>query len=302
MRPRLACLGDLMLDVVVRADDDVEDGTDVPGSLRFRAGGSAANTARAFASLGGAATFIGAVGNDFAGARLVASLRAARVTVHAMKVRGRSGRILALIQPGGERSFVTDRGVADSLSPRALKARWMARADALHVPAYSLLNAPLADAAFVAVSSISGRGGLVSVDLASRRPLAKAGRRRVRELLDRVHADVLFGNEPEMSVVAGAGRTAQLLDLAPVVVVKQGSAGCRVMWRGGQSVIATRPIAATDTTGAGDAFDAGFLFSLIASGYRRGQDLDGALLRRAALAGHRVAGQLLKRPRTELVL
>jgi sugar/nucleoside kinase (ribokinase family) len=105
-----------------------------------------------------------------------------------------------------------------------------------------------------------------------------------------------------MSVVSGAGRTAQLLDLAPIVVVKQGSAGCRVMWRGGQSAIATKPLAATDSTGAGDAFDAGFLFSLISSGHRRGSDVDGALLRRAALAGHRVAGQLLQRPRTELVL
>jgi fructokinase len=183
-----------------------------------------------------------------------------------------------------------------------VKPRWIANADALHLPAYSLLTAPLADAAFAAAASVSARGGFVSVDLASRRPLAQAGRGRIRELLGRVDAEILFGNEAEMSAVSGAGRVAQMLDLAPVVVVKQGAAGCRVMWRGGHSVVATKSIVATDTTGAGDAFDAGFLFSLIASGYRRGSAVDGAVLRRAALAAHRAASQLLKRPRTELVL
>jgi sugar/nucleoside kinase (ribokinase family) len=90
--------------------------------------------------------------------------------------------------------------------------------------------------------------------------------------------------------------------VAPIVVVKQGPGGCRVLWRGGQSVIATRPLAAPDTTGAGDAFDAGFLFALISSGYRTGSDVSGAMLRRAALAGHRVAAQVLNRPRPELVI
>ena len=45
----MACLGDLTLDIVVRAGDAVDTGTDVPASIRFRAGGSAANTARSFA-------------------------------------------------------------------------------------------------------------------------------------------------------------------------------------------------------------------------------------------------------------
>jgi sugar/nucleoside kinase (ribokinase family) len=217
-------------------------------------------------------------------------------------VRGRSGRILALIEPGGERTFVTDRGVANLLGPRAIKARWLAAADALHVPAYSLLNAPLADAAFGASSAVGARGGIISVDLASRRPLVQAGRRVVRELLSRADADIVFGNEREASAVSGAGGAQRLLDLAPIVVIKQGAAGCRVLWRGGQSVVATKPLAATDTTGAGDAFDAGFLFALILSGYRRASEVEGATLRRAALAGHRAAGQLLRRPRTELVL
>ena len=54
-KPRLVCLGDLMLDVVVRPSSAIESGTDVPGAIRFRAGGSAANTCRSFVALGGSA-------------------------------------------------------------------------------------------------------------------------------------------------------------------------------------------------------------------------------------------------------
>ena len=66
-RPALVALGDLILDVVVASAQDLQTGTDVPGTLRFRAGGSAANVARSFAHLGGQAGFIGSVGRATAG-------------------------------------------------------------------------------------------------------------------------------------------------------------------------------------------------------------------------------------------
>jgi sugar/nucleoside kinase (ribokinase family) len=165
-----------------------------------------------------------------------------------------------------------------------------------------LLHAPLSESAFRAAAAVRSHGGVVSVDLASRRPLVHAGRRAIIELLQRAEADILFRNEPEAAAVAGPGRTDRLLELAPVVVVKQGGAGCRVLWRGGQSHVATKRIVAPDTTGAGDAFDAGFLFALLSSGFRRGGTLNAALLRRSALAGHRAAAALLRRPRPELLL
>ena len=104
-----------MLDVVVRAQAGIETGTDVPGAVRFRLGGSAANTARAFAGLGGAAAFVGTRGQDELGRRLVAALRASGVTVHAVARRGVTPRLAAIVEPSGQRSFVTDRSVADDL-------------------------------------------------------------------------------------------------------------------------------------------------------------------------------------------
>jgi ribokinase len=304
-----------MLDVVVQAQSAPQRGTDVGGSIRFRTGGSAANAARSFAALGGRASLICVVGQDAIAGRLLASVRAAGVVVHAVRARGRTPRLLALIDEQGERSFVTDRSVADELPPELLKTAWLAHVDGVHIPAYSLLNGTLPQAARNAAQFVHAAGGTVSVDLASHRPLLARGRGAALAAIRTVQPDVVLANSSEAAALTGLrpgrGSSAldeRLLDVAPLAIVKQGPSGCRIVWRAhvGEAAlaidVATRPIVASDTTGAGDAFDAGFLHSLLASGHRRGAPVDGPALRRAALAGHRAAARLLTRPRTELVL
>jgi sugar/nucleoside kinase (ribokinase family) len=192
------------------------------------------------------------------------------------------------------------------------------RAHALHLPAYSLLNEPLREASLSALEQARLKGRLVSVDLASRRPLLARGRQAAWQLIGEAGPDVLFANADEARALAG-GDARRLLDLSPIVVVKEGQAGCRVIWSAAPShgrasssdvlelAVATRPLHAADTTGAGDAFDAGFLHSLIeqlpAGDATPGTGLRQArVLRRAAMAGHRAAGALLSRPRSELAL
>jgi sugar/nucleoside kinase (ribokinase family) len=112
---------------------------------------------------------------------------------------------------------------------------------------------------------VRGRGGLVSVDLASRAPLLAAGADNGLRAVRAVAPDVLFANLDEVAALVGRRGARRLLDVAPAVVVKLGPGGCRVLWRGSarRSVleieVATKPLTAVDTTGAGDAFDAGFL-------------------------------------------
>jgi sugar/nucleoside kinase (ribokinase family) len=167
------------------------------------------------------------------------------------------------------------------------------------------MSEPLASATLAAISSVRARA-LVSVDLASRGPLASVGRRRVSEILRDIGPDLLFANEDELAAI-GSPTAAALAKVAPICVIKRGAAGCRLVWRSGdglvgQAAVATRPLAASDTTGAGDAFDAGFLHALLVGGYRPAVRIDAARLRRAALAGHASAAEVLLSPRKELAL
>jgi sugar/nucleoside kinase (ribokinase family) len=306
----LVALGDLMLDVVVAPEHPLEHGTDVPGSLRFRTGGSAANVARAFARLGGGASFIGSVGSDAWGRRLAAALREDGVTARVVIAGQVTGRLAAVVDRGGERSFVTERAAADLLRPDDVRAAWLRRCGVLHVPAYSLFHDPVARAAARGAELAHEASAMVSVDTASRGPLLAFGRAAAWERIAGLRPDLLFANRGEAVALAGTTSSraaARLLDLAPVVVVKDGPAGCAVAWRDATGVVAeldvaASPIAAADTTGAGDAFAAGFLFALLGGGVATvpARPWSAAALRRAAMVGHRAAADLLRRPRAEL--
>jgi sugar/nucleoside kinase (ribokinase family) len=304
-KARLVAVGDLMLDVVVRAQTPLEFGSDVAGSIRFRLGGSAGNTCREFARLGGKAALVCAVGDDKLGKHLIAAHRADDVTVHSVRVAGATPRLAAVIGARGERSFITDRGVADTLSPSSLKESWFRRADILHVPAYSLLNPPLRDASLLAASWVRGRGGTVSVDLASRAPLRAAGVDGLAAVRE-ARPTFLFANVDEVAAVVGRQDRRILLEMAPIVVVKLGPGGCLVMWRNPtesaaavEIEVATKATNAIDTTGAGDAFAAGFLYGFLE---RSADQPFPKTLRHAALVGHRCAARLLAAPRRELDL
>lgn len=309
--PRVLVLGDLVLDVVLRASAPIESGTDVPGRVEIRQGGSAANVARWLARLSVKAQLVCAIGRDGAGRSLVAQLRRDDVTVRAIRVAGhRTGRIGVLVAPSGERSFVADRRAATRMEPEDLKADWFDGIDLIHLPAYSLLVEPLGSAGVRAVELARARGGRdvrVSVDLASVGPLLAHGRRDARELVSRLQPDVVFATEPEAEALLGRHAPEGLLDVARVAVIKRGSRGARVFARddhGGagepplQFDVATSAVPAEDTTGAGDAFDAGFIAGWL--GALGGGHAGAAALHRATLAGHRAAARHLRSPRTEL--
>jgi sugar/nucleoside kinase (ribokinase family) len=302
-------LGDLLLDVVVAPERPIERSTDVPGRLAFRRGGSAANTSAAFVREGGTAALVTSLGDDDLAARLMSSLRADGVRVYAARHAGASGRLAALIDERGERSFVTERGVADALEPADVSAAWLRDADVLHVPAYSLFEQPIGTAAVRGATLAREQGALVSVDLSSSGPLQAYGVRRSRARIAELDPDVLFANRAEAATLLrepGRRAWARLLRHAALVVVKDGVWGCRVLWAEAGAtrqvdVAATRVGRKVDTTGAGDAFAAGFLHSLLRSGGRAALDGDLAL-RQAAMAGHRAAGAALRRGRPELLL
>jgi sugar/nucleoside kinase (ribokinase family) len=297
-------LGDLILDVVLTPDRAIEVGTDVPGRVGIRPGGSAANTARWLARLGVRTQLVCSVGRDGAGRALVESMRADRVVVRASRIAGqRTGRIGVIVEPNGERSFVADRRAADGLRPDDLKAAWFAGLDLLHVPAYSLIGEPLGLAGRRAVEMARAHLALVSIDLASVGPLLSRGRRAARELVEAVRPDILFSTEREAEAFLGRYSVDGLTDFAAIAVVKQGGRGATVLNRDDNAgtlrfEIATPHRLVADTTGAGDAFDAGFIASWLVS--RAAVRPPAVALHRATLAGHRAAARHLTGPRLEL--
>ncbi|HXI45927.1 MAG TPA: carbohydrate kinase family protein [Candidatus Acidoferrales bacterium] len=311
-KPRVLVLGDLMLDVVLAAARPIESGTDVPGRVEIRQGGSAANTARWLGRLGVATQLVCSIGRDGAGRSLVLQLERDDVTVHARRIAGsRTGRIGVLVAPGGERSFVADRRAADLLAPEDLQDVWFQRLDLVHLPIYSLLGEPLGRAGMRAIGLARAHGALVSLDLASIGPMLAEGRRAARELVAGARPDLLFATEPEAQALLGRHAPDGLLELAEVVVIKLGDRGARVVARRParededpatpQSLafdVATPALPAKDTTGAGDAFDAGFIAGWLTARAAARPLADA--LHRATLQGHRTAARHLGTPRVEL--
>jgi sugar/nucleoside kinase (ribokinase family) len=200
-----------------------------------------------------------------------------------------TARLIVLLAADGQRSFITSRGAADHLRAADVAGAWFDGADVLHLPAYSLLNRPLCEAAEAAAEYAHGAGALVSVDLASSEPLRAFGAEAAWQAVADARPDVLFATEDEAAVLRRP-----LTHLAAVVVVKLGSRGCRILIEDVQFDVPGQPATVADSTGAGDAFDAGFLFARVAQ-----PDTDP---RRWATAGNEAAAQLLGAPRVSLEL
>jgi sugar/nucleoside kinase (ribokinase family) len=291
----------VVVDVVLAPAEEMAAGTDVPGGVMLRQGGSGTTTARWLGRNRARVGLVGAVGRDAAGRALLRTIREDGVRSHVVGIAGRpTGRIGVLVASGGERSFVQDRGAALWLAPEHLRESWFAGVELVHVPTYSLLGHPLGEAGLRAAEMGRAAGGLVTVDLASSRPLLALGRHAALDVLRAARPDLLFAAGSEADAIVEDER--ELLDLAPIAVLKRGAGGVRVSWLdSGEARSLELPaieIATDDTTGAGDAFDAGFILAWLSA--RRAGRSSEASLRSAAEAGNRLAARHLLAPKREL--
>lgn len=279
----LCTIGDLVEDVVVWLDHEPNHASDTPAQISRTRGGSAANVALFSAAAYGSSRFIGQVGNDHLGTQLCDILTAGGVEVCAQR-DGRTGSIVVLVYPGGERTMLTDRGACTQLA--RLPSNCFDGITALHMPAYSLTVDPLATVGANAIGEAKSRGILVSIDTSSTSVLEDFGVHRFCELIAKLAPDVLMCNSDE----------AELLGLSPSNPIE--GARLTVIKHGARPTVAvtqerttTRrdvpPVAdILDTTGAGDAFAAGFIGSF-ANTANVSESLD---------AGHALAARVLRSP------
>jgi ribokinase len=258
------CLGDLMVDVVARLFGPLQEGSDSPGVIAYVGGGSAANTAAWLTRVAETAVFVGAIGDDAAGQSQVESLHRLGVDVRFRVDRTRpTGTCLVLVAPTGERTMVPDPGANLSLLEHDVPVEEFRSGDHLHVSGYALLR-DSRDAALHAISAAGDAGLTVSVGAASSAPLTQLGADAFLAMLP-PHV-LLFANEREAAVLArleaGADELARRLAHPTREVVVTAGSGLAA-WSDGSSVetMAAEPLdrPELDTTGAGDAFAAGFL-------------------------------------------
>src|SRR5262249_8728423 len=136
---RLATLGDVMLDVIVRPEQPLARGDDVRAQTRTVAGGQAANVAAWAASLGASARCVAKRGDDAAGELVARELETRGVELVGPVADGPTGVVVSLVEEG-ERSMASDRGVAPTFAPDELQPEWL-DCDVLHLSGYALLRA-----------------------------------------------------------------------------------------------------------------------------------------------------------------
>ena len=290
--PRILLVGDVMTDVIVRPEGPLARGSDRRAAIVLEPGGSAANQAAWLASFGVAVDLVARVGAADVEVE-AARLAEAGVTPHLVGDPERpTGRLVALIDPRGERSFFTDRGANEALTAADIPDALIAGASMIHLSGYSFF----APSPREAVLDVMRRAGAtsVSVDPASAEFLREVGPQEFLEWTK--GAAILFPNQDEAAVLTGADdpetQCARLAALYPLVVLKRGGSGCQAAAGAARWRIAAPKVEAVDTTGAGDAFVAAFLAARL-----QGAEIDAAL-ERAVTAGAEAATRVGGRPKT----
>ena len=225
------------------------------------AGGSAANTVVGLARLKLKTGFIGKVAADREGKFLLDELRKEGVDTNGITVseRGRSGTVMGYIeQKDKDRALYVDPGVNDQLELNDINVDYVSGTEFLHLSSF-VAEKPF-NAQKQLIEQLSGvKACFDPGDLYARKGLAA-----LKPIIRRSYA--VFPNENEVRLLTGQDYregAKTFIELgAELVAVKLDKRGCYVSDGKESHLIEAYRVEAVDTTGAGDAFCAGFIYGL----------------------------------------
>lgn len=259
-------VGDVVDDIGVLPLEPVTPRSDTRSQIRMTPGGSAANTAAWLGLLGSETRFFGKAGTDGT-ERHAAVLRDHGVDprIVADPVLPTATIVLTL-DDEADRTMYVDRAANATLTLDDVPDDLFDGVDWLHLTGYTFFDPGTREVAVELIAEAKQRGAGVSVD-----PSTVAFLREVtpEAFLDWTSgADVLFPNLDEARLLVGA--TGPFVDfdaltrMFPHVVVTLGSMGAAYVSGGAREQVAAPRSQVVDTTGAGDAFAAGFLAAWVA--------------------------------------
>ncbi len=267
--PQAIALGELLIDFVPE-----ENGRSLADARAFvkAPGGAPANVAVGLARLGIDAGFLGKVGDDPFGRFLTDVLRDNGVDVEQIVFDTQARTALAFVSltSSGERDFLFYRHPSADMRyrPEEVSEAYVAGASMLHIGSISLIQETSRSATLRALDLASEHGLWVSYDANLRLPLwpsPEAAREGIRSVWRRAH--VVKISEDELEFLTGARDMAAARTLRHdglrLLVVTRGDAGAWYLTRQGEGEVPGFRVDTVDTTGAGDAFTAALLASLL---------------------------------------
>lgn len=273
-QPEIICLGEALIDILPTVY-----GANIvaSGEMRMAAGGAPANVAVGLARLGTKSGFIGRVGDDFFGYHLKQILDTNHVDTSQLLLDPLVHTGLAFVSwdEHGDANYLFYRQPsADTrLQPDDIDQKYLTGAKLLQFGSLLLATEPSASATFHALEVARQAGLILSYDLNLRLTNwvdEDEARVAVNHPLD--YANIVKLNRHELDFLTGESDpeegTARLWrDHFRLIIITLDKRGCFYRTATSHGFVASRPVIAVDTVGAGDGFMAGLLDGLRRTGY-----------------------------------
>ena len=250
-----------MLDVTVLLNRPIVEGLESRAKISTQGGGAAANVASWLAFNKTPSYLVVRIGDDSAGQTLITELESYGVE-HSSRVipNMNTGVVIVIVGREGERTMFPDSGANSGLGLSDLPD--LSQFSAVYLSAYSLINTQSRTGVLEMIDAIKAVGLRIILDPATVGVLIEVGVSAASEWLDFI--DTIILNEEESHFLTGKENpveaAAKLLEHVNTVVIKRGSNGALGQVRGGQLIqVEAKRTTVVNTTGAGDAFAAGFI-------------------------------------------
>lgn len=286
----IICMGEMLIDFTPGNE---------PDSYVANPGGAPANVAISLARNGLQAGFLGILGNDDFGRKLMDTLQKDGVKVLCSELTDQAVTTLAFVTlyENGERSFTFARkpGADMLLSQKDVRKEDVEACRMLHAGSVSLSDNPCREAIFYGMKTASEQGKFVSFDV-NYREMIWHNREKCKNEVDKVFpfVDFLKISDEELFFVGGEeSRIPDFMEKNGIAVVIEtlGSQGARYFFRGQSQMVEGLKVKAVDATGAGDAFWGGFLTSILSCKIGNISELTEEMVQNAVIYGN-VSGAL----------